>query len=169
MTEVNKVAGLENTASIPQIQDRALVRFGDTVVKIAQRYGLPLQELLQFNPGLETARLVVGSWVRIGRSNTGGVTWPELPGFEAKLSNRPPTRFDASLDSLVRDGVVSPAERARILGIRMADSLIGVSCTSLMVNRKAADERWGTWTRPEKGSSDEQLIIDRCTTRREGN
>ncbi|NQW39702.1 MAG: M23 family peptidase, partial [Cyanobacteria bacterium] len=32
----------------------------------------------------------------------------------AVLPNRPPTRFDASLDSLVRDGVVSPAERARI-------------------------------------------------------
>ena len=32
----------------------------------------------------------------------------------AVLPSRPPTRFDASLDSLVRDGVVSPAERARI-------------------------------------------------------
>ena len=30
---------------------------------------------------------------------------------------RPPTRFEASLDSLVRDGVVSPAERARIRGM----------------------------------------------------
>jgi hypothetical protein len=30
------------------------------------------------------------------------------------LPSRPTARFDASLDSLVRDGVVSPAERARI-------------------------------------------------------
>ena len=32
----------------------------------------------------------------------------------AALPSRPPARFDASLDALVRDGVVSPAERARI-------------------------------------------------------
>jgi murein DD-endopeptidase MepM/ murein hydrolase activator NlpD len=32
----------------------------------------------------------------------------------ATLPSRPPARFDASLDALVRDGVVSPAERARI-------------------------------------------------------
>ncbi len=149
-------------SSLPPVQDRAVVRFGDTVVKIAQRYGLTLQELLQLNPGLETARLVVGSQVRIGRSNTGGITWPELPGFEAKPSNRPPTRFEASLDSLVRDGVVSPAEHDRILGIRMADSLIGVSCTSLMVNRKPPYEPWGSWQRPGRGTTDEQLVIDRC-------
>ena len=30
------------------------------------------------------------------------------------LPSRPPARFDASLDELVRDGVVSPVERARI-------------------------------------------------------
>ncbi|MEX0587736.1 MAG: M23 family metallopeptidase [Cyanobium sp.] len=32
----------------------------------------------------------------------------------AALPSRPPARFDASLDALVREGVVSPAERARI-------------------------------------------------------
>ncbi|MEY4800418.1 MAG: hypothetical protein RLZZ213_865, partial [Cyanobacteriota bacterium] len=32
----------------------------------------------------------------------------------AALPSRPPARFDASLDELVRDGVVSPVERARI-------------------------------------------------------
>lgn len=31
-----------------------------------------------------------------------------------KLPSRPPARFDASIDELVRDGVVSPVERARI-------------------------------------------------------
>jgi hypothetical protein len=31
-----------------------------------------------------------------------------------KLPSRPPARFDASIDELVRDGVLSPAERARI-------------------------------------------------------
>jgi len=32
----------------------------------------------------------------------------------AQLSTEPPARFDASLDALVRDGVVTPSERSRI-------------------------------------------------------
>ena len=81
--------------SLPPVEERAVVRFGDTVVKIAQRYGLTLQELLQLNPGLETARLVVGSQVRLAQAapgrtrmvlglkptTSGGISWPELPGF----------------------------------------------------------------------------------------
>jgi LysM repeat protein len=72
-----------------------VVRFGDTLVKIAERYGLSLAELLRLNPGLETARLVVGSQVRVAQSyparsrsllavkplGSGGVSWPELPEF----------------------------------------------------------------------------------------
>ena len=82
--------------SLPPVEERAIVRFGDTVVKIAQRYGLTLQELLRLNPGLETARLVVGSQVRLAQassgrtrmvlglkpSTSGGISWPELPGFD---------------------------------------------------------------------------------------
>jgi LysM repeat protein len=82
------------------VEDRAVVRFGDTVLKIAQRYGLSLQELLRLNPGLETARLVVGSQIRLadsapGRSrmvlglkptSSGGVSWPELPEFRSTHS-----------------------------------------------------------------------------------
>lgn len=44
------------------------------------------------------------------------------------------------------------------------DSLLGVSCTSLMVNRKPAYQDWGNWVRPVQGSPDEQLVIDRCAT-----
>ena len=72
-----------------------VVRLGDTLLKIAQRYGLTMGELLQLNPGLETARLVVGSQVQVvksapGRSRmllglapvgSGGLSWPELPSF----------------------------------------------------------------------------------------
>lgn len=72
-----------------------VVRLGDTLLKIAQRYGLTLGELLQLNPGLETARLVVGTQVQVvksapGRSRmllglapvgSGGLSWPELPSF----------------------------------------------------------------------------------------
>lgn len=82
--------------SLPPVEERAIVRFGDTVVKIAQRYGLTLQELLRLNPGLETARLVVGSQVRLAQASSGrtrmvlglkpttsgGISWPELPGFD---------------------------------------------------------------------------------------
>ena len=72
-----------------------VVRFGDTLVKIAQRYGMSLSELLSLNPGLETARLVVGSQVHVAQSSpgrnrlllglkpvgSGGLSWPEMPRF----------------------------------------------------------------------------------------
>ena len=43
-------------------------------------------------------------------------------------------------------------------------SLLGVNCTSLMVNRKPAYKSWGQWIRPAAGSAAEQLVIDRCAT-----
>jgi murein DD-endopeptidase MepM/ murein hydrolase activator NlpD len=72
-----------------------VVRFGDTLLKIAQRYGMTLAELLRLNPGLETASLVVGSQVKVAQSapgagrmllglkpvGSGGLSWPELPRF----------------------------------------------------------------------------------------
>jgi murein DD-endopeptidase MepM/ murein hydrolase activator NlpD len=80
----------------------AVVRFGDTLVKIAQRYGMTISELLQLNPGLDTARLVVGSQVRVaqsapGRSRlllglkpvaSGGLSWPDMPRFEPEQPGR---------------------------------------------------------------------------------
>ncbi|MCP9911234.1 LysM peptidoglycan-binding domain-containing protein [Cyanobium sp. BA20m-p-22] len=83
--------------SFAPVEERAVVRFGDTVVKIAQRYGLTLQELLRLNPGLETARLVVGSQVRLAQASSGrtrmvlglkpttsgGISWPELPEYRS--------------------------------------------------------------------------------------
>lgn len=79
----------------PPVEDSAVVRFGDTLFKIAQRYGLTLAELLRLNPGMETARLVVGSPIRLVQaaparprmvlglrpSGSGGISWPELPTF----------------------------------------------------------------------------------------
>jgi LysM repeat protein len=73
----------------------AVVRFGDTLLKISQRYGLSISELLRLNPGLDTARLVVGSQIQVARSSpgrsrmllglapvgSGGLSWPELPQF----------------------------------------------------------------------------------------
>ncbi|MFM7268967.1 MAG: peptidoglycan DD-metalloendopeptidase family protein [Cyanobium sp.] len=73
----------------------AVVRFGDTLLKISQRYGLSIAELLRLNPELDTARLVVGSQIQVARSSpgrsrmllglapvgSGGLSWPELPQF----------------------------------------------------------------------------------------
>lgn len=108
----------------------AVVRYGDTIVKIAQRYGLTLRELIQLNPDLETARLVVGSQVRLTES---------APGC---------SQGTCGLRSLEVPG--------------QADTLVGVSCTALMVNRKPPYKPWGGWQRPGRGTTDEQLVIDRC-------
>jgi LysM repeat protein len=109
-----------------------VVRFGDTVLKIAQRYGLTIQELLSLNPGLETGRLVVGSQLRLAQSAriAAPVTRPEFQAPVQSLAPLPPVmrpgtpeprpeavrRFDASLDALVREGVVTPGERVRVRG-----------------------------------------------------
>lgn len=81
--------------SPPPLEERGMVRLGDTLLKLAQRYGLTLQELLRLNPGLEGARLVAGTQIQLvqsapGRSRmvlglkpttSGGASWPDLPGF----------------------------------------------------------------------------------------
>lgn len=73
----------------------AVVRFGDTLLKISQRYGLSMAELLRLNPGLDTARLVVGSQIQVARSSpggthmllglvpsvSGGASYPDTPRF----------------------------------------------------------------------------------------
>lgn len=80
---------------LPPVETNAVVKLGDTVRKIARRYGMTLQDLLRRNPGLETARLVVGSPIRVVQSApgrprpllglkpgvSGGLSWPELPDF----------------------------------------------------------------------------------------
>ena len=82
----------------PPLESTGVVRFGDNLVKLAQRYRLSIQDLLRLNPGLEAARLVEGSQIRVSRAGasrsrmvlglkpvgSGGLSWPDLPGF-----NRP--------------------------------------------------------------------------------
>ena len=79
----------------PPVASSAVVRFGDTLLKISQRYGLSIAELLRLNPGLDTARLVAGSQIQVAHSapgssrmllglapvGSGGLSWPELPQF----------------------------------------------------------------------------------------
>ena len=91
-SELRRTPPLE---ALPEPQETARVRFGDNLVKIAQRYNLTLAELLRLNPGLEAARLVVGTQIRTAQSNpnrsrmilglkpsaSGGLSWPDQPGF----------------------------------------------------------------------------------------
>lgn len=73
----------------------AFVQIGDTLMKLAQRHGLTPNDLLRLNPGLDAARLVVGTQIRVaqavpGRSRmllglapvgSGGLSWPDTPQF----------------------------------------------------------------------------------------
>jgi hypothetical protein len=72
-----------------------------------------LQELLQLNPGLATARLVPGTAILLAQS----VSNPSKP-LRSEAPQLPPrgplTRFDDSIDALVRDSVVTPVERTRL-------------------------------------------------------
>lgn len=79
----------------PPVEEAPVGRLGDNLRKVAQRYGLTPKEILRFNPGLEAARLVVGSQIRLAQSapgrsrmvlglnpvGSGGLSWPELPRF----------------------------------------------------------------------------------------
>jgi murein DD-endopeptidase MepM/ murein hydrolase activator NlpD len=72
-----------------------VVRIGETLRQIAQRTGVSLADLIRLNPGLEAARLVVGSEIRVAQSasgrtarvlgiaptTSGGLSWPEMPSF----------------------------------------------------------------------------------------
>jgi hypothetical protein len=80
-------------------------------------------------------------------------------------------RIEQSLDELVRLGVISADERSLMMSgpkpsvpTYSAEKLIGVNCTSLVINRKPAYKNWGSWIRPARGSSDEQLMVDRCSS-----
>lgn len=82
-------------AAPPEPQEAPRIRFGDSLAKIASRYNLSIGELLRLNPGLQAARLVVGTQIRVanstpGRSRmvlglkpsaSGGLSWPDQPDF----------------------------------------------------------------------------------------
>lgn len=108
---LSQIASIDPSSarSLPPQQVRRLplssagvIRLGDTLAEIARRYGMSIAELLRLNPGLETARLVVGSQVRLAQSapipalqpilglnpvGSGGASWPELPQFEQPGQN----------------------------------------------------------------------------------
>ena len=84
----------------PEAVEPARVRFGDTLLKIAQRYNLTITELLRLNPTLQAARLVVGTQIDVAQSapgrsrmvlglaptGSGGLGWPDQPSFGGEVS-----------------------------------------------------------------------------------
>lgn len=132
----------------PPVPTKGAVLLGDTLLKIAQRYGTSMKEILRLNPGLDKAKLVAGTQFDLPQSahlrpgpapglrpaNSGGLTMPEAPQPQLARPAQPiapkapqpeparqaqpnapeSTSFERSRDELVRQGVVSPAERQQI-------------------------------------------------------
>lgn len=79
----------------PVAEESTRVRSRETLVDLANRTNRTIAELLRLNPGLEAARLVVGTQIRLAQSSpgrsrmvlglspttSGGLSWPELPNF----------------------------------------------------------------------------------------
>jgi murein DD-endopeptidase MepM/ murein hydrolase activator NlpD len=99
-----RIASLDNTdvrrtpplpSAPPPVQTKGVVRLGDSLLQIAQRYGITMQELVRFNPGLDTARLVAGTEIKLVQSapvrqravlglrpsTSGGLSWPDQPNL----------------------------------------------------------------------------------------
>jgi murein DD-endopeptidase MepM/ murein hydrolase activator NlpD len=72
-----------------------IVRFGDTLDSIANRYQLSVDQLVQLNPQLRTSPLIVGRQLKVTTDSrlrvhhlislrpatSGGVSWPDTPDY----------------------------------------------------------------------------------------
>ena len=111
-----------------------------------------------------------------GASPQPPISMPPVPlakPLRPELPSRPPARFDASLDELVRDGVVSPVERARIRagsGMNSSVSAHQQACDSGALDQQECNSglvvRWrgsttisGPTIKPL--SSNEQALLNR--------
>lgn len=79
------------THSLP----KGVVRFGDTLDSIANRYQLSVDQLVQLNPDLRSSPLIVGRQLKVSSesrlrvhqlislkpSTSGGVSWPDTPDY----------------------------------------------------------------------------------------
>jgi murein DD-endopeptidase MepM/ murein hydrolase activator NlpD len=89
-------ASLTSIQAPPPVPTKGVVRMGDTLFKIAQRYGTSMQDILRFNPGLDTAKLVAGTEIQLVQaapaprpravlglrpSTSGGLSWPDAPQY----------------------------------------------------------------------------------------
>lgn len=74
---------------------KGLVRTGDTLLSVAQRYGMTVTDLVRLNPGVESTSLTPGVQLMVAQTapmrahmllalnptGSGGLGWPELPSF----------------------------------------------------------------------------------------
>jgi LysM repeat protein len=79
----------------PPVPTKGVVKLGDTLFQIAQRYGTTMQDILRLNPGLDSARLVAGTEIQLVQAapprqravlglrptTSGGLSWPDAPQF----------------------------------------------------------------------------------------
>jgi murein DD-endopeptidase MepM/ murein hydrolase activator NlpD len=105
--ELRRSPPLEAPPPIVASVSTGVVKLGDNLMRIAERYGLTISELIRLNPGLESARLVVGSQVRLAQSaptrnrlllgllpsTSGGISWPETPEYEPSDRSQPAQPF----------------------------------------------------------------------------
>jgi len=84
-------------------------------------------------------------------------------------------RFSDSLDALVSQSVMTIKERCvatrngSICTAVEKRGWISVSCGSLHISKRVADNEWGKWERPLPGSNEERLVVERCASGTEQN
>jgi len=130
-------------SSILEPLQPAVVREGDTLPSLAERYGLSVHDLLVFNPGLQP---------------------PLRPGTPIRVSaDGPRRRFDQSLDELVLQGVVTPDERN---SVRNSSGALEQACRGGALSPRECRDgialRWGprpSQTKPP--SLKEQQLLER--------
>jgi murein DD-endopeptidase MepM/ murein hydrolase activator NlpD len=89
------------------INTPGMVRFGDTLEDIAQRYNLSVDQLMRLNPELRQTPLVVGRRLRVPSTAatprvptllslrptaSGGVSWPDTPDYSPSETQPGPSR-----------------------------------------------------------------------------
>lgn len=83
------------------------VQFGDTAIKIARRYGLSISDLVRLNPGLDFARLAVGSRINLKGPNSDSTTSLLLSLTEKHVEQSNVASYSCSPSLSVRQDAVS--------------------------------------------------------------
>ena len=95
----NDQPDLPSVTPPPPVSELAKVQRGDSLKSFLTRHGVTHEQLKDFNPGLKLSALTVGREVRVSKAATGqsllairpsisgGVSWPDQPGFPS--SNHP--------------------------------------------------------------------------------
>lgn len=99
--------------SLPPVPTKGVVKLGDTLFKIAQRYGMSMQEILRLNPGLDTARLVASTEIQLVQSQ---------PLTSAKPACLPANSLRCQLEALETEGPFGPPRPSTILALRTSTS-----------------------------------------------